>query len=265
MLTYPEIDPVALDLGRIKIHWYGLMYLIGFACAWFIGMHRGRQPWSPVKSNQVEDLVFYAALGVVIGGRIGYVFFYNFGQFLDDPLWLFRVWEGGMSFHGGAIGVLVAMALFARRLGQSFLRVMDFVVVLAPAGLLCGRIGNFIGQELWGRETTSPLGMIFPKDPDALIRHPSQLYEAVLEGLVLFVVLFWFSRRQRPAGSVGALFLMGYGVFRFGVEFFREPDAHIQFDLFGWMTRGQILTTPMMIVGLIFFIGAYMRQASSRR
>lgn len=259
MWNYPEIDPVAFSLGPLTVHWYGLMYLLAFGCAWGLGVYRAKQPWSPVKSNQVEDLVFYGAMGVVIGARVGYVFIYNFPAFVDDPLWLFRIWEGGMSFHGGLLGVIVAMALFARKLNQPFLRVMDFVAPLVPSGLLFGRIGNFIGQELWGRETDVPWAMVFPKDPELLARHPSQLYEAFLEGLVILIVLFWFSRKQRPTGAVCALFVILYGAFRFTVEFFREPDAHIQYDLFDWVTRGQILSTPMVMVGLAVFIWAYAR------
>lgn len=258
-MLYPEIDPVALSIGPLSVHWYGIMYLCAFAAAWGIGMWRAGKEWSPLSRAHVEDLVFYAALGVVVGGRIGYVFFYNLGQFMEDPLWLFRVWEGGMSFHGGMLGVAVAVFLFSLRIGQPFFKVIDFVAPLVPLGLFFGRIGNFIGQELWGRETVVSWGMIFPADPKALVRHPSQLYEAFFEGLVLFLIVFLFSRKARPAGSVAALFLFGYGVFRFGIEFFREPDAHIQFDLFDWMTRGQILSTPMIIIGLVVFVGVYVK------
>lgn len=264
MWTYPEIDPVAFAIGPLTVHWYGLMYLLAFMTAWLVGYYTAKRDWSPVKPKQVEDLVFYAALGVVIGGRIGYVFFYNFAEFVDDPLWLFRIWEGGMSFHGGLLGVIVAMFLFARKLDQTFLRVMDFVAPLVPPGLFFGRMGNFIGQELWGRETTSVWGMRFPNDPDNLLRHPSQLYEAALEGVVIFVVLMWFARKPRPAGAVCSLFVVLYGVFRFTVEFVREPDAHIQFDLFDWMTRGQILSTPMIVVGAAVLIWAYARNSKAK-
>ena len=259
MFSYPEMDPVALSLGPLNVHWYGIMYLCAFASAWAIGVLISRRAWSAVTAKQVEDLIFYGALGVVVGGRIGYVMFYNFGTFLQDPMWLLRVWEGGMSFHGGLLGVIVAMALFSIKIGKPFLRVMDFVAPLVPIGLLFGRLGNFIGQELWGRQTTFVLGMVFPDDAKGLVRHPSQLYEAFFEGAVLFVILFLFSRKPRPTGAICSLFLIGYGVFRFSVEFVREPDAHILFDLFDWMTRGQILSTPMIIVGLLFFIGAYVK------
>ena len=260
MWSYPEIDPVAFSIGPLSVHWYGLMYLFAFAVAWGIGMVRAKASWSPVKPSQVEDLVFYAALGVVIGGRLGYVFFYNIDEFLGDPLWLFRVWEGGMSFHGGLLGVIVAMLLYSKKLKQPFLRIMDFVAPMVPTGLLFGRLGNFIGQELWGRETASPWGMVFPRDTELLLRHPSQLYEAFLEGFVIFCVLFWYSRKPRPNGAVCSLFLILYGVFRFFVEFFREPDEHIKFDLFDWVTRGQILSTPMVLVGIVFLVGAYIQQ-----
>jgi len=258
MWTYPEIDPVAFSLGPLSVHWYGLMYLAAFGCAWALGLYRSRQAWSPVKAKQVEDFIFYAAMGVVLGGRFGYVFFYNFSAFLEDPLWLFRVWEGGMSFHGGLLGVVFAVWLFSRKVGQPFLRVMDFGAVLVPAGLFFGRIGNFIGQELWGRATDVSWGMVFPKDKEQLVRHPSQLYEAFLEGFVIFCVLLWFSRKPRPAGAVCSLFLILYGVFRFTVEFYREPDEHLKSELlFGWVTRGQVFSTPMIAVGIIFLIGAY--------
>ncbi len=264
MWSYPEIDPVAISLGPLKVHWYGLMYLLAFASAWGMGVIRARQPWRPLQPKQVEDLIFYAAMGTVIGGRLGYVFFYNFGQFVEDPLWLFRVWEGGMSFHGGLLGVITACFIYARRISQPFLAVMDFIAPLVPAGLFFGRIGNFIGQELWGRETTVPWGVIFPNDDLGLVRHPSQLYEAFLEGLVILLVLTWYARKPRPTGAVCSLFLILYGLFRFSVEFVREPDAHIQFDLFDWMTRGQILSAPMVAIGLIFFVGAYIRHSKQQ-
>ncbi|WP_086933933.1 prolipoprotein diacylglyceryl transferase [Agarilytica rhodophyticola] len=266
MLKYPEIDPVALSLGSfelfgkvfgpINIHWYGLMYLFGFAAAWLLGTMRTKKPYSPVTKAQVEDLIFFGAMGVVIGARIGYIFFYNFSAFLDNPGILFRVWEGGMSFHGGLIGVIIAMIMFSRKIKRPFIDVMDFTAPLVPIGLGLGRLGNFIGGELWGRETDVSWGMVFPKDVDQLVRHPSQLYQAFFEGLVLFIILFWFSRKPRPRYAVASLFLICYGCFRFGVEFVRQPDAHIGYQ-FGWMTRGQILSLPMIIIGLIIFFAAY--------
>jgi phosphatidylglycerol---prolipoprotein diacylglyceryl transferase len=267
MLKYPEIDPVLLSLGPfdiagktlgpLEVHWYGIMYLFGFLGAWLVAMNRAKQPNSFVSKAQIEDLIVYGAMGVIIGGRFGYVLFYYFDRFLLDPLWLFRVWEGGMSFHGGMLGVVVALWLYSRKIRQPFLAVTDFVAPMVPLGLGFGRLGNFIGQELWGRATDVSWGMVFPRDPLGLTRHPSQLYQAFLEGLVLFTVLLWFSSKPRPRGAVGGLFLLLYGCFRFSVEFVREPDSHIGFDILGWMTRGQMLSLPMILAGIGFLIWAY--------
>ena len=265
MLKYPVIDPVAVALGPVKIHWYGLMYLVGFAAAWWLAMRRAKAPQAPCKPNQVEDLIVYGALGAVLGGRLGYVFFYNFDKFLSDPIWLFKVWEGGMAFHGGLLGVIVAMALYARKINQSFFDVTDFVAPLTPIGLGMGRLGNFIGQELWGRPTDVSWAMVFPNDPQALARHPSQLYQACLEGLVLFVVLWWFTSKPQPRMAASGLFLLLYGSFRFLVEFVREPDAHIGFDLLGWMTRGQLLSLPMVGLGIVLLLLAFWRKSSETR
>ncbi len=266
MLTYPQIDPVAIGLdafelfgttiGPINVHWYGLMYLFAFTAAWLLGSYRARREYSPISKSQVEDLVFYGAMGVVIGARVGYIFFYNFGQFLESPLILFKVWEGGMSFHGGLLGVIVAMMMYAKKVKRHFVDVMDFVAPLVPLGLCFGRMGNFIGGELWGRQTDVSWGMIFPKDPDLLVRHPSQLYQSFFEGLVLFLILYFFSAKRRPRYTVCSLFLIGYGFFRFGIEFVRQPDAHIGY-MFGWMTRGQLLTIPMIVIGAVIFYFAY--------
>ncbi|MCB1668100.1 MAG: prolipoprotein diacylglyceryl transferase [Pseudomonadales bacterium] len=257
MFEYPAIDPVAFSLGPLKVHWYGLMYLLGFSGAWGFALRRSSRPWSPLRRAQVEDLIIYSAFGVILGGRLGYVVLYDIDRWLSDPLWLLRLWEGGMSFHGGLLGVITAIWFYSRKVGQSFFAITDFAAPLAPIGLGFGRIGNFIGQELWGRPTESVLGMVFPNDPDQLPRHASQLYQAVTEGLILFVVLFWFSRKPRPTAAVSGLFLVFYSIFRFCVEFVREPDSHIGFDLLGWMTRGQLLCVPMFILGGSLLIWAY--------
>lgn len=253
MLTYPDIDPVAFSLGPLTVHWYGITYLCGFAAAWWVALRLSRLKHTAVDKRQIEDLVVFGAIGVILGGRIGYVLFYRLDLFLANPLWLFQVWEGGMSFHGGLLGVILAMWIYARKHNIAYLRLMDFVAPAVPLGLGFGRIGNFIGQELWGRETTMPWGMVFPKDELGLVRHPSQLYEAFLEGLVLFVIVYWFAQKPRPRGAVAALFLLGYGCFRFLVEFTRQPDA----PLFDWMTRGQLLSLPMIVGGLAMLIWAY--------
>ncbi len=264
MLTYPQIDPVAVSLGPLQIHWYGLMYLLGFLAAYGLGVSRAKRlGWT---SEQVSDLIFYAAIGVIVGGRVGYVLFYGFDRFLADPLWLFRLWEGGMSFHGGFLGVLLAMVLFARHMKVRWFDVMDFVAPITVPGLFFGRLGNFSGGELWGRPVVNPdypLAMVFPH-VDALARHPSQLYQALGEGLLLFVVLWWFTQKQRPRMAASAVFLMGYGAARFTVEFFRAPDADQGFVLFDWMTKGQMLTVPMMLLGVLLWVLAYRRPAEGR-
>ncbi|WP_207062301.1 prolipoprotein diacylglyceryl transferase [Motiliproteus sp. SC1-56] len=264
MLTYPAIDPVALEIGPLKVHWYGLMYLAGFAAAWLLANRRAVRPGSGWNREQVSDLIFYGALGVILGGRFGYVVFYNFDQFLADPLWLFRVWEGGMAFHGGLLGVCVGLWLFARRHGKGFFQVADFTAPLVPIGLGLGRIGNFIGGELWGRASDVPWAMVFPGS-DGLARHPSQLYQFALEGVALFTILWWFSSKPRPAMAVSGLFLACYGSFRFIVEFFRQPDAHIGFIAFEWLTMGQLLSLPMIALGVFMLLAAYHRQAATEK
>ena len=258
MLPYPNIDPVAVSFGPLKIHWYGLMYVIGIGGAWYLARERAKQPGFPWTTAQIEALIFDTALGLVIGGRLGYILFYNFTAFLHDPLMIFRVWEGGMAFHGGMLGAFAAMGWFARKNGNTFFQVTDFVAPFVPIGLFFGRIGNFINHELWGKPTDVPWAMVFPgAGPEP--RHPSQLYEALLEGVVLFIVLNWFSRQSPPRMAVSGLFLVLYGTFRFAVEFVRLPDAHLGYLAFGWLTMGQILSFPMILLGL-FFIGlAYRR------
>ncbi|MCK5876303.1 MAG: prolipoprotein diacylglyceryl transferase [Candidatus Marithrix sp.] len=255
MLIYPDIDPILLQIGPLKIHWYGMMYLTGFGLAWWLGNKRLRQN-EIFTTEQLSDLIFYAAIGVVLGGRIGYVLFYDFANYLAEPLSIFKVWQGGMSFHGGFIGVLVAVWLYARKLNLPFFKLTDFIAPLIPLGLGAGRIGNFINGELWGRHTDLPWGMVFPSI-DNIPRHPSQLYQALLEGLVLFIILWLFSKRPRPTMAISGLFLICYGLFRFLMEFVREPDYHLGFIAFDWMTMGQILTIPMLIVGVILMKLAY--------
>jgi phosphatidylglycerol:prolipoprotein diacylglycerol transferase len=270
MLTYPTIDPVAIAIGPLKVHWYGLMYLVGFAAAWVLGRWRASRPGFGWTADMVDDVVFYCVIGTIAGGRLGYMLFYGFDQLLANPLNILRVWEGGMSFHGGLIGVLIAIGLFARKHRLHFFQVGDFVAPLVPLGLLAGRIGNFINGELWGHTTSLPWGVRLPCDrfPEYCIGlaadaqwslpvHASQLYEAALEGLVLFIILWWFSSRPRPMMAVSGLFLLLYGVFRFSVEFVRQPDAHLGYLAFDWLTMGQVLTLPMILAGALLLALAY--------
>jgi phosphatidylglycerol:prolipoprotein diacylglycerol transferase len=259
LFVYPDFDPIALQLGPVRVTWYGLMYLGGFALGWLGARTRAKRPGSPIASTQVDDLVFYVALGVIIGGRVGYMLFYNFGGLLENPLSLVAVWEGGMSFHGGLIGVLVAMWLFGRRIGQTFFAVADFLAPWAAPGIGLGRIGNFINGELWGKPTDPDAPWAVIVDGTAL--HPSQLYEAFLEGVVLFVVLWWYSAKPRPRMAVSGLFLLLYGIFRFAVEFVRLPDEHLGYLYFGWVTKGQELSAPMIVLGALLLIVAYRRKA----
>ena len=258
MLTYPEIDPVIFGIGPLKIRWYGMMYVIGFLAGWWLARKRANYPHTPIKPEQVDDLVFYVMLGVILGGRLGYTLFYGWGEIAADPLYILKIWKGGMSFLGGLIGVLVAMWLYGRKLGHTLWQMTDFVAPLAPIGLGAGRIGNFINGELWGKPTDVPWGMMY----NGVVRHPNQLYEALLEGLVLFLVLWFFSKKPRPYMAVSGLFLFLYGVFRFGIEFVRVPDQHIGdggYLAYGWLTMGHVLTTPMIIAGAWLLLAAYSR------
>lgn len=255
LFTHPQFDPVALALGPLKIHWYGLMYVIGFLGFLIIGKQRARRPGSLFQPDQVDDMMFWGAIGVVLGGRVGYMLFYNLKSFLNDPLSFFQVWDGGMSFHGGLIGVTLVMFTLAWKWKVHVFQLADFVAPLIPIGLGAGRIGNYINGELWGRHTNADWGVIFPA-VDNLPRHPSQLYQAFLEGLVLFIALWLFTRRPRPAGSVAGLFLVLYSLFRILVEFVREPDAHLGYQALG-LTQGQWLSIPMMLVGIGIMWWAY--------
>lgn len=258
MLEYPQFDPVMIALGPLKLRWYGMMYVFGILSGWLLGRRRALNPWNKMTPALVDDFVTWVILGVVLGGRLGYVLFYNFSHYLSHPLKIFAIWEGGMSFHGGLIGVVVVLWLFGRARSMTLPEVGDFVAPLVPPGLFFGRIGNFINGELWGRYTDHPFGMIFP-GAGTMPRHPSQLYEAALEGVVLFILVWWYSAKPRPNGCVGALFLLGYGVFRFFVEFARQPDAQLGFIALDWMTMGQILCIPMILFGAGWLIYAYRR------
>ncbi|MGI9279381.1 MAG: prolipoprotein diacylglyceryl transferase [Endozoicomonas sp.] len=257
MIPYPEIDPVAISLGPLKVHWYGLMYLAGFAGGWWLAVQRAKKSnglWNP---EQIGDLLFYVAVGVIVGGRMGYVLFYNFDYFLQNPLWLFSIWEGGMSFHGGLLGVLLAVFLYGRKLGKNFFQMTDFIAPVVPLGLGMGRLGNFIGGELWGRASDVPWAMVFPTDPSQMPRHPSQLYQFAIEGIILFAALWWFSAKPRPRMAVSGLFLLIYGIGRFCVEFVRQPDEQLGFIAFDWLTMGQLLTVPMILLGVGLMVVAY--------
>jgi phosphatidylglycerol:prolipoprotein diacylglycerol transferase len=256
----PSIDPVAVQLGPISIHWYGLMYVVGFLGGWALGIYRAKQPNSGWRAEEISDFLFYIALGVILGGRLGYVFFYQFAYYLKHPLEIFFIWAGGMSFHGGLIGVCVALWFYARKTNRPWLAVTDFLAPLVPVGLFPGRIGNFINQELWGKVTDVPWGMVF-KTGGPLPRHPSQLYEAALEGLALFAILWLYTRRPRPVAAVSGMFLIFYGLFRFIVEFVREPDAHLGYLAFGWVTMGQVLSLPMIAIGVWMVWWAHRRAA----
>lgn len=264
MLAYPAIDPVALSIGPVRLHWYGLMYVIAFFLAWLLGRYRASRPGSGWKKEQVDDFVTWAMLGVVVGARLGYILFYDFEAYRADPMEILRVWNGGMSFHGGLLGVITASFFWARKQGKRFLDVMDFVAPLAPLGLLCGRIGNFINGELWGRVAEVEWAMVFPGAGD-LPRHPTQLYEAALEGLLLFLILWIYSRKPRPLGAVSGLFATGYALARIFVEFFRVPDPQLGYLYGGWLTMGQILCLPLLFVGLCLLCYAWRQHRDPSR
>ena len=262
MLTYPDIDPDIFSVGPLTVRWYGLMYVIGFVLGWLMARKRAEKSYSPIKPAQVDDLVFYVMLGVIIGGRVGYCLVYGWGEMAADPLYIVKIWKGGMSFHGGLVGVLTAMWLYGRTLGKTMWQMTDFTAPFCPLGLGFGRIGNFINGELWGKPTDVPWGF----KVGGQVLHPSQLYEALFEGLVLFLIVWWFSAKQRPYMAVTAMFLMWYGIFRFFIEFYRVPDAHLSDDGgylgFGWITMGQVLSVPMILAGLTMLILAYRNQSA---
>jgi phosphatidylglycerol:prolipoprotein diacylglycerol transferase len=268
MLIYPHISPVALQIGPVAIHWYGLMYILAFFMAWMLGQIRIKNPSfeSPVNTDQLTDLIFYSALGVVLGGRIGYILFYDFSNFIANPIVLFKIWEGGMSFHGGLLGVVLAVFLYGRRIKQPFFALGDFLAPLVPLGLAAGRIGNFINGELWGRIVHAPLlwAMVYPH-VDNQPRHPSEIYEFLLEGILLFLLIWIYSKKPRPRMAVTAVFILFYGLLRFICEYFRQPDEPIGFIAFGWMTEGQLLCIPMILFGLILWIIAYAKNTKNTK
>ncbi|WP_431258307.1 prolipoprotein diacylglyceryl transferase [Roseateles chitinivorans] len=267
MLVHPQFDPVAINIFGWPIHWYGLMYLTAFGLFLWLGNRMVRKPWNAARGwtrRDIDDLLFYGVLGVVLGGRLGYVFFYKPAYYLSHPGEILAVWQGGMSFHGGLLGVIVALAFFAWRRGFNFLEVGDIVAPCVPTGLAAGRLGNFINGELWGRAADPglPWAMVFPQANDAVPRHPSQLYQFLGEGVLLFIVLWLFARKPRPMAAVSGLFLVGYGVARFVVEYFREPDSFLTLDKQPLhLSQGQWLSAPMIVIGILMMLWAYRRAA----
>lgn len=258
MFVHPQLDPIAFSLGPVAVHWYGIMYLLSFLVGWAVAVYRTRLAHVYWTTEQIGDYLFYVVLGVVVGGRLGYMLFYRPDLIVDNPLQIFKIWQGGMSYHGGMLGVFVASWWYGRKVGKSFFQVTDFVAPLVPIGLFFGRLGNFVNSELVGRVTDVPWAMIYPQ-VDQLPRHPSELYEAGLEGLLFFAILWMFARKPRPLAAVSGMFLLGYGSLRFFAEFFRQPDSFLGFVAFNWMTMGQVLCTPMIIIGLAMLGWAYRR------
>jgi phosphatidylglycerol---prolipoprotein diacylglyceryl transferase len=283
MLTYPAIDPVIFSIGPLAVRWYGVTYVIAFTIAWWLGRRRAAQPGSTWQPRDIDDIIFYGALGAILGGRIGWILFYGFERLTDDPMMIFKVWQGGMSFHGGLLGVLIAEAILARRRGHRIADMFDFIVPLPGLGILAVRIANFINGELWGKPTSVPWGFLV--NPDALHQtqrqealslcerfdispcmlqlHASQLYEGLLEGLLTFIIIWIYTSQPRPRLAPTGLFLICYGLSRFAIEFVRVPDENRGYLLFGWVTMGQILTIPMIVVGVIVMIIAYRRNEPS--
>ncbi len=259
MLTYPDIDPVAFAIGPVKVHWYGLMYVVGFVAGWWLARRRAAAPGSSWKPVDVDDLIFFAAIGVIAGGRLGWILLYGFDTLREDPWSIVRVWEGGMSFHGGLIGVMIAVALFAWRRGRRVTDVFDFTAPLPAIGLFAGRLGNFINSELWGKPTDLPWGV----QVDDEVLHPSQLYEAALEGIILFAIMWWFTKKPRARLAPAGLFLTLYAIFRIAVEFVRVPDAHIGYLAFGWLTMGQLLSFPVLATGVAMLAWSKVRAERS--
>jgi phosphatidylglycerol:prolipoprotein diacylglycerol transferase len=259
MIPYPGFNPIAFSIGPVKVHWYGIMYLLGFAAGWALARKRAARPGSTWKPQDVDDLIFFAMLGVILGGRIGYVLFYGLSFWAKDPMYPFKIWDGGMSFHGGMLGVIAAVSLFAWRRRRNVADVLDFTVPLPGLGLFFGRIGNFINGELWGKVTTVPWGF----NVNGEVRHASQLYEAIFEGLVLFTIIWLFTVRPRPRLAPSGLFLIIYGIVRFCIEFVRVPDEHIGYLAGGWLTEGMVLSIPMVIVGIAIMAWAYRTRSPS--
>lgn len=264
MLTFPDFDPVALELGPLKVRWYGLMYVVAFLAAWWLGRRRAAQPHSTWTPAQVDDLIFYSVFGVILGGRIGWLLFYGHGAMEHDPGYWYKIWQGGMSFHGGLVGVLVALAVLAKVHGKRLVDVFDFAAPLPAIGFGAGRLGNFINGELWGKPTDAPWGFAVPHaDGTVQVLHASQLYQALLEGLALFVVVWWFTSKPRPRWAASGVFLVGYATFRIAVEFIRVPDRDIGYLAGDWLTMGQLLSFPMLGAGLVMLVYAYTRREPS--